>query len=111
MVLAIAILIAFAIWNEKWLLWSAIILLIGAASNSRVNFIIAQYWLKLSKLLGEINSKILLSIVFFIILTPVAFLYRIFNKGDSEHFKKNKKNSYFAIVDRTINKKYFTKQW
>ncbi len=110
-VLAAALLIAFMIWSNKILLWLAILLLIGAATESRVNSFIARYWLKFSRIIGEINSSILLSLVFFIILTPVSILFRLFNKAAVAHFKCNDKNSYFTDSIQKYDKKYFLKQW
>jgi hypothetical protein len=41
---------------------------------------IAVVWLGLSDLLGTVASKVLLSIVFFAIVTPIAVLRRLFGK-------------------------------
>ncbi|RIV24095.1 hypothetical protein DYU11_11915 [Fibrisoma montanum] len=38
-------------------------------------------WFKLAEGLGFVNSRILLSIVFFVFLLPVALLYRAFNRN------------------------------
>lgn len=110
-VLAAALLIAFMIWSNKLLLWLAILLLIGAAAESRVNSFIARYWLRFSRIIGEINSSILISLVFFIILTPVSALFRLFNKAAVAQFKRNDKNSYFADSTKKYDKKYFVNQW
>jgi len=42
--------------------------------------IIATGWYKLGDLLGFIVSKIVLTLIFFFFLLPVALLYRLFNK-------------------------------
>ena len=55
---------------------------------------IVQGWLLISKVLGAINSRILLSVVFFLFLVPIAFIYRMFNK-DGLHLKRTEKNSYY----------------
>ena len=41
---------------------------------------IAVLWLGLSHLLGIISSKILLSVLFFVVVTPVGILRRLFGK-------------------------------
>ena len=110
-VLAAALLIAFMILHNEILLWLAILLLVGSASGSRVNSIIAQYWLRLSRIIGEINSRILLSLVFFVILTPVSALFRVFNKASVAHFKCNDKTSYFTDSVKRFDKRYFMNQW
>lgn len=54
-------------------------------------------WSKVLMTLGWINSRILLSAVFFIILAPIAFLYRLV-KGDTLNLKSGK-SSYFVERD------------
>ena len=43
--------------------------------------LIAWAWFKLAEVLGFINTRILLTAIFFIFLMPVAFLYRLRNKN------------------------------
>ena len=38
-------------------------------------------WVKLAEILGFINTRILLTAIFFVFLMPVAFLYRLRNKN------------------------------
>lgn len=37
-------------------------------------------WMKLAFLLGWVNSRILLCVIFFLIITPIALIARIFNR-------------------------------
>jgi hypothetical protein len=92
-VLAAAMLIAFMIWSDEILLWAATLLLIGAAAGSRINAIIAASWMKFSKIIGKINSSILISLVFFVILTPVSALFRLFNRAILQTLLKNTMNN------------------
>jgi hypothetical protein len=61
--------------------------LIGAIVLHVVNMIVPQVfrpvavvWLGLSNLLGEIIPKVLLSIVFFLVVTPIGILRRLIGK-------------------------------
>jgi len=61
--------------------------LIGAVASHVLNMIapqvyrpIAVVWLGFSDLLGTIVSKVLLSIVFFAVVTPIGFLRRVLGK-------------------------------
>jgi hypothetical protein len=61
--------------------------LIAAIALHVVNMIVPQIfrpvavvWLGLSSLLGEVVPKILLSIVFFLVVTPIGFLRRLAGK-------------------------------
>lgn len=42
---------------------------------------IAWAWFKLAEVLGFINTRILLTVIFFVFLMPVALLYRLRNKN------------------------------
>ena len=55
-----------------------------------------KLWLKLALLLGWINSKILLSIVFYVFVLPLAIISRLFTK-DPLKLKKQKSTVY---IDR-----------
>lgn len=55
-------------------------------------------WGKVSYALGWFNGKVLLSIVFFLFLTPIAFLYRIFRKKDTLMLNRPPDNT--AFVER-----------
>ena len=41
----------------------------------------AGLWLRFAELLGSLNNLVLLSIIYYIVLTPVACLYRLFHRN------------------------------
>ncbi len=49
---------------------------------------IIYLWMKLAHVLGWINTRILLSLTFFLVLVPMSVLKRIFSSGDSLKLKK-----------------------
>jgi len=110
-ILTLAILIAYLIFGAVWLVWVAALLALGNALESRVTSALARGWLKFAERLGAFNSRVILTLTFYLILTPLAFLYRIFNRHLVEHFLANKRKSYFE----DLNKKYapgdFEKSW
>jgi hypothetical protein len=58
-------------------------------------------WMGLAKVLGFINSHILLGVIFFLILTPLALVRRVFTKSDELQLKKGTSDSYFSTRDHT----------
>lgn len=84
--------------------------LIGIFSKS-LSQIIHSYWFKLADFLGYFSAKIILSVVFYLLLTPLALFAKIFKKEDK--FKKsNTGNSNF--IDRNeeyTDKSIFNKTW
>jgi hypothetical protein len=55
---------------------------------------IVKMWLKFGEALGYVNSRIILAILFFLILTPVALVQRIFKK-DSLMLKRGSSSLFF----------------
>jgi hypothetical protein len=71
---------------------------------------LAWGWLQFSHFLGTINTKIILSLIFFLILTPIAFCYRLFY-GDSLRIKHKTPESNWHHRDHTYDKSDLEKAW
>ncbi len=66
--------------------------------------LIVKGWYKFAEVLGAINGKILLSIVFFVVLVPVAILSKMGKKNPLALKRESKKS---VFIDR--NHKYTSK--
>ena len=60
-------------------------------------------WGKIALILGTINSKILLSAIFYFFLVPIAILSRIFKKKDELLLKKKSDGSYYKERNHTYS--------
>ena len=83
--------------GEEVRLWSIIISLIFISLgllNSKILTPLNKIWFKFGILLGNFISPIIMGLVFFIVITPTAFLMRAFGK-DLLNLKKNNKKSYW----------------
>jgi hypothetical protein len=86
-------------------------LLIGAAGVGVLSIaipaagdLIVKGWYKIAEILGAINGRILLSIVFFVVLLPVALLAKLGKKNPLALKKESRKT---VFVER--NHKYISK--
>ena len=93
--------ILIALWpllnNETYRLWAviiALIFLILGIIDSRFLTPLNILWFKFGLLLGKIVSPLVMGIVFFFVVTPIAMLMRVFNK-DLLNLRYNNKNSYW----------------
>ena len=77
-----------------WAIVLSITFLILGVVNSKLLSPLKDYWIKLGEILGKIIAPLVMSLVFFIILTPIGLILRIFGK-DLLKLKKNKKSSYW----------------
>lgn len=76
------------IFKVEWLFYVSLIVgVLGLLSGAFAAFV-EKIWLKLAEILGRINGTILLSIIFFVFLTPIAWLMKLFKGGDQLRLKK-----------------------
>lgn len=110
-VLILAALVGFLLTDYFFFMWFSVGLLLSNLFYFRLSRVISIIWLRFSKILGVINSNILLTIVFFLFLTPLGVLFRHYNTVSNHHFKRNVKGSYFDKVTVKYSKSYFLRQF
>ena len=92
-----------------WTLWLGIISLILAISKPILLLYPYRTWMKLGHILGWINSRIILGLVFLIVLQPIALIMRILGH-DPLRTKKFDQKSYREIkTNHNLNLKKFFK--
>ncbi len=108
--ITLGFLIIYLVSDNKWFLGIALVIgLLGLMSSylaKKIEFL----WMKLAWLLSLIVPNILLSIVFYLFLVPIAFLSRIFGKKDPMHLKNNS-DSVFKTVDKEFKPSSFDNPW
>lgn len=67
-------------------------------------------WFKIALVLGWINSRILLSIIYFVFLMPIAWLSRLFTK-DPLALKRDKRSTLFTTRDHLYTGKDLENIW
>ena len=107
------ILIAFypLINQEEIRIWSVLIsllFLILGIINSKILTPLNKVWFKFGILLGKIISPIVMGLIFFLVVTPIAFLMRMLNK-DLLNLKFSKNNSYW--IEKTDPKSSMKNQF
>jgi energy-converting hydrogenase Eha subunit C len=79
--------------------------------SESISKIIASALIKIFLFVGTINSKILLTIIFYFVVTPTAFLFRLFNRKIVAYFNDNSLPSYFIDINKNYNKEFYENQW
>ena len=77
-----------------WSLILAIIFIVLGLVNSKLLSPINLLWFKFGILLGRFISPIVMGIIFFLVVTPTAFILRLFGK-DVLNLKKNNEPTYW----------------
>jgi hypothetical protein len=103
--------IAAGLWFQQPLFfYLALLLLFLVIFIKKAASWVAWGWLQFAHFIGIVNTKIILTLIFFLILTPVALCYRLFY-GDSLKIKEKTPNSNWHSRDHTYNKSDLEKAW
>ncbi len=81
-----------------WTLWVGFLGLLIGLTSPRLLYYPYKFWMKLGLLLGWVNSRIILGLVYMIVLLPIAFVIRIIRydplrtkrKGEKTYREKRK---------------------
>ncbi|MBP8626143.1 MAG: hypothetical protein KBE27_04080 [Syntrophorhabdaceae bacterium] len=93
------------------LLYIALVFLFIGLFLSRLSEIIAVGWLRFANALGIINTRIILTVVFYVFLTPLAFFYRM-THGDFMHLRRNpEKRSFYEVRGHEYRPEDLEKLW
>ena len=90
---------------RTWTLWVGFPGLLVGLTSPRLLYYPYKFWMKLGLILGWINSKIILGLVFIIVLLPIALIMRILKydplrtkiKGETT-YRENRQNH---LIDLT----------
>ena len=68
-------------------------------------------WTKLGWVLSLIVPNIIMTIIFYLVLTPTAFLSRLFGKSDPMDLKNTEASLFKEKKETTFSKESFEKPW
>lgn len=78
--IALGLVIIHLVTENPYVLWSALGLMVLALLSLPLAKLIGQGWFKLAELLNMIISPIIMGVAFYLILTPIAFIYKLLGK-------------------------------
>jgi hypothetical protein len=110
-VLSLFFLILNVITHRQVFVYVALALLLVALFVKPLAKIISRAWMKFAEVLGAFNSTLILSLVFFLFLTPLAVLYRKFNKNSLNLKPGQETESLFVTREHVYVKADFEKMW
>ena len=86
-----------------WTLWIGILSIMLAIINPNLLFYPYKGWMKIGEILGWMNSRIILGLVFIITLQPIAIIMKIFNYDPLRKRKNNQKSYRETIKEKSID--------
>ncbi|MEP7127328.1 MAG: SxtJ family membrane protein [Chitinophagales bacterium] len=84
------------IFKVSYIDYAALAILVMALLSYSLASMLSKGWMKFAEALGFINSKIILSAIFFLFLFPVAMVYRLFNKDKLRLKKQAAAKTYYT---------------
>ena len=91
-----------------WSVFISLLFLILGMINSKILTPLNKVWFKFGIFLGKIISPIVMGLIFFLVVTPIAFLMRMLKK-DLLNLKFSKNNSYW--IEKTDPKSTMKNQF
>ena len=91
-----------------WSVLISLLFLILGIINSKILTPLNKVWFKFGIFLGKIISPIVIGLIFFLVVTPIALLMRMLNK-DLLNLKFSKNNSYW--IEKTDPKSTMKNQF
>ncbi|NTW98977.1 MAG: hypothetical protein HGB35_03435 [Geobacteraceae bacterium] len=110
-VLAAFLLLLNLISHRSALVIAAFVLMLIGLFAKPVAGIISRSWLKFAELLGAANSRILLFLIFFLFLTPLALLFRMFTKNPLQLKRVSDLQSLYVERNHLYSRTDFKKMW
>lgn len=98
------------IFGWQPLVIGAAVLGVGFLLSPTFGDLVLKGWFKFAEALGWFNSRVLLSLVFYLILTPIAFAFRLAG-NDPLQLKKRAEKSVFTDRNHTFTKKDLQNPW
>ena len=109
-VLCVFLLVAYWFTHYNFLIVVCFFLTVTGLFSDFLSQKIHWLWMKLADVIGLVNTKIILSVLFFLVLTPLALLNKLRNK-DSLRIKAQKRRSMFDTRDHLYTSKDLESPW
>ena len=97
--------------KDTWPIWPFIVMAVFwavAVVAPQILRPVNEIWIKVGNVLGFINSRIILGVMFFAMIFPIGMLLKLFGK-DSMNRKLNKNADTYRIVTKQRNKEHLEK--
>ncbi len=110
LVITVGFLALYMIFKVRVFLSLALIIGLAGILSSWLSEKIHFFWTRLSLLLGTVSNGILLTLVFFLVLTPVGLFRRLLKKNNMTRIARGQQSN-FTDRDHSFTKQDLEKTW
>jgi Saxitoxin biosynthesis operon protein SxtJ len=97
-------------FKRDYFLYAAVFIGVLSLMFNSVADLILKGWMKIAEVLGYINTRILMSIIFFVFLTPFAWLQKLFSRKNFLSLK-DQEGSVFHVRNHEYVSEDFENIW
>ncbi|MCB0620689.1 MAG: hypothetical protein KDC43_15845 [Saprospiraceae bacterium] len=96
-------------WGKDWMLYVALAVGLLGLLVAPVGKAIHWLWMQFTRILGWVNSRLILSVIFYLVLLPIGWLFRFFQKDPLS--LKSRRETYFTDRNHTYTAEDLSKPW
>ena len=108
LVITTGFLILYLVTDWQWTLTVSVVVGLSGIISKKLAEFINYIWMKLAWVLSLIIPNILMSAIFYLFLTPIALLSRVFGEPNQLNLK-NTESSLFKVRNKEFSKSSFEK--
>ncbi len=110
LVIVTGLVVLYFVFKSPWWLYSAAAVGLLSLAIPVAGDLIVKAWFKLAEVLGNINGKIILSVLFYVFLFPIALLYRMSTKNPLS-IKRTDDSSFYTERNHLYTKEDLEQSW
>ena len=110
LVIVTGLVVLYFVFKSPWWLYAAAAVGLLSIVIPAVGDLIVKAWFKVAEILGNINGKIILSVMFFVFLWPIAMLYRLTTKNPLA-IKRTDDSSFYTERNHQYTKDDLEQTW
>ncbi len=109
LVIVVGLLVIAAIFDNEYIAYAALIIGLVCLIIKSAGDLIVFGWYKLAELLSRVMNPLILGLLYFTFITPIALLFRLF--GNDPLALKEQRGSIFDFREHTYSKKDLENPW
>jgi hypothetical protein len=106
----VGFLVLYLLWESRAWLYASLVTGLCGSFSPFLSRKIEWLWMKLADVLGYIVPNILMTVIYIFLLTPLAWLSRLFSKKDPLQLQRPAEGN-FTVVDKKFDKGSLEKPW
>lgn len=110
LVVVVGMIAGYLLSGKPWMLYGALGIGLSGALSPALARCVHTVWMTLGRALGLVVPKILLTLLFYLLLTPLAWLSGWLGPSDPLQLH-NTRDSMFREVNKSFDRRHFEKPW